>query len=109
MIANDLRGFLDGFVTPPTQFLDQQQQHPNHEFYTWERYSCLLMCYNSLSEEKMDEIVSLETAAEIWSYLKMAYDSKTTARIIGFKTQLQGLRKDNLSVSQYLAQIKGFC
>lgn len=54
----------------------------------------------------MGEIVNLTTAFDIWNSLTRSYDSKTTARIMGLKTQLQKIRKDGLSVTQYLAQIK---
>ncbi|XP_022155181.1 uncharacterized protein LOC111022315 [Momordica charantia] len=108
VIANGLRGYLDGTIMPPPQFLDHHQLQPNPAYYAWERYNRLLMCwiYSSLSEEKMGEVVSLETTHDIWSSLTRVYDSKTTARIMGLKTELQNLRKDGSSVSQYLAKIK---
>lgn len=54
----------------------------------------------------MGEIVSFDTAADIWNSMKWSYGSKTIARIMGLKTQVQKIKKDELSVSQYLAQIK---
>lgn len=54
----------------------------------------------------MGEIVSLDTTSEIWNSLKRAYDSKTTTRIMGHQTQLQCKKKDGLTISQYLSQIK---
>lgn len=108
MLSNGLQGILYGMVTSPPEFLDQQQIQPNLGFQVWERYNRFIMCWisSSLSEEKMAEIVSLEMTTAIWEPLKCTYDSNTIAKIMALKTQLQHIRKDGLSVSQYLSQIK---
>lgn len=84
VIANSLEGFLEGSVPCSSQVLDQNQTQVNPEYPVWQRYNCNLMCwiYSSLSEEKMGEIVNLDSAPAIWHLLKKAYDCNTTARIM---------------------------
>lgn len=62
--------------------------------------------YSSLNEDKLREIIGCSTTFEIWEHLRMVYESSSTARIMGLRSQLQKIRKDGLSVTQYLAQIK---
>lgn len=54
----------------------------------------------------MGEIVGYESAFEIWEVVRTVYESSSTARIMGLRSQLQKIKKDGLSVSQYLAQIE---
>lgn len=62
--------------------------------------------YSSLNEDKLGEIIGCSSAYEIWEHLRIVYESSSTAMIMGLRSQLQKIRKDGLSVSQYLAQIK---
>ncbi|MDV3143411.1 MAG: hypothetical protein Q8761_03240 [Sweet potato little leaf phytoplasma] len=59
-----------------------------------------------MNEDKIGEIIGCTTAFEIWDHLRNVYESSSTARIMGLRSQLQKIRKDGLTVSQYLAQIK---
>lgn len=104
MLANGLSGFLDRSILAPLQFLDQNQTQPNFEYLGWERYNRFIDLYSSLSEEKMGEIISLKFMADIWASLTRSYDSNTTVRIMDLKTQLQKIKMDGLSVTQYLAK-----
>ncbi|XP_038887133.1 uncharacterized protein LOC120077323 [Benincasa hispida] len=54
----------------------------------------------------MGEIVGYESAFDIWEALRTVYESSSIAPIMGFCSQLQKIKKDGLTVSQYLAQIK---
>lgn len=75
VLANGLSGFLDGSIPAPPKFLDLNNTQSNPNYLGWERYNCFIMCwfYSSLFEEKIGEIVSLESTSEIWSSLTRSY------------------------------------
>lgn len=62
--------------------------------------------YASLNEDKFGEIIGCSMAYEIWEHLCVVYESSSTTMIMGLRSQLQKIRKDGLTVLQYLAQIK---
>lgn len=59
-----------------------------------------------MNADKLGKIIGCSTAFEIWEHLRTVYESPSTARIMGLRSQLQKIRKDGLLVSQYHAQIK---
>lgn len=62
--------------------------------------------YSSLTEEKMSEIISLSTTANVWDSFCKSYSFVSTTRVISLKYQLQQIKKTGLSATQYLAKIK---
>lgn len=54
----------------------------------------------------MGEIVGCNKAREIWEFMRRVYESSSTTRIMGIRAQLERIKKDGLTVSWYLSQIK---
>lgn len=55
------------------------------------------------------QIVGLENSRDIWDALELSFASQTKAKIMQYKLQLQTLKKGNLSMREYLNQIKYCC
>lgn len=95
-MGHGFEGFIDDTIPSPPRYLDPQQY--NRMIMSW--------FYSSHNEDEMGEIVGFNTAFEIWESLCTVYESSSTTRIMGLRSQLQKIKKDGLFVSQYLAQIK---
>ncbi|KAK3172181.1 hypothetical protein Dsin_033033 [Dipteronia sinensis] len=61
---------------------------------------------SSLTPMMTSYIVNYGTAYEIREALSKHFDSTSTARILGFKSQLTNLRKESTTINQYLFQFK---
>ncbi|KAL5820728.1 hypothetical protein ACOSQ3_022610 [Xanthoceras sorbifolium] len=66
------------------------------------------MCwiYNALTPRTTSYIVSCGTAYEIWEALSKHFESTSTARILGLRSQLTNLKKEGVTIGQYLFQFK---
>ncbi|KAL6332321.1 hypothetical protein AAG906_004885 [Vitis piasezkii] len=65
--------------------------------------------YASLSEDIMPQIVGYSTTVEIWNALNQIYYASSMARVIELHIKLQTLRKDGLSVGEYIQKLKSIC
>ncbi|XP_049390293.1 uncharacterized protein LOC125854762 [Solanum stenotomum] len=61
---------------------------------------------SSLSEETIPIIIGLSTAKAVWDALAAAFSSPSNTRILNLHMQLQNLKQDDLSVTQYLHKVK---
>ena len=68
IIANGLENFTDGTNPYPSYYLDHQMVLENPQFTQWKRTNRLVMSwlYASLIENVMAQIVSHNTAFDIW-------------------------------------------
>ena len=84
IIANGFEEYIDGSHPCPSKFLDLQRQQINPEYTFWQRINRLIMSWldSSLTESKVAQIVSCNTAFEIWSSLERTYASTSRSRII---------------------------
>lgn len=108
IIANGFEEYIDGSHPCPSKFLDLQRQQINPEYTLWQRINRLIMSwlYSSLTESKVAQIVSCNTAFEIWGSLERTYASTSRSRIIELRTELQNIRKDGLSADEYIFKLK---
>lgn len=104
MYVYSLEGFIDGTIPCPSQYLDNLTHQSNPKFQAWQRcnHSVMTILYASLIEEKMGEIVSFTTAYYMWHSLRRSYESSSYS----LKVQLQKIRKDSLTITQYLVKFK---
>ena len=61
--------------------------------------------YTSLSEDIMAQIVGYSTAMEIRNALNQIYSTSSMARV----TKLQTLKKDGISIGEYIQKLKSIC
>ncbi|CAA0833450.1 Unknown protein, partial [Striga hermonthica] len=106
-----LEQYISREASPPSQYTidpDSHQSVINGDFLLWQRQDQLLASWllSSLSEGILIQTVGLNTAREIWHFLETSFSSQTTAKLMQYKIQLQGLKKNNLTMSQYLNQMK---
>ncbi|RVX22862.1 hypothetical protein CK203_008411 [Vitis vinifera] len=77
IIANGLEDFIEGETPIPAKFLDDAQL-----------------------------IVEYKTAQEIWGALNRVYQSPSVATVLRLNSQLQKIKKEGITISEYLARIK---
>ena len=65
--------------------------------------SCI---YSSLTPTMVGRIVEYKTAWEIWGALNIVYQSPSIATMLGLNSQLQKIKKEGITISEYLARIK---
>ena len=65
--------------------------------------------YASLFEDIMAQIVGYSTAMEIWNALNQIYFVSSMVWVTEIHTKLQKLRKDGLSVGEYIQKLKSIC
>ena len=51
-------------------------------------------------------IVEYKTAQEIWGALNRVYQSPSVATVLRLNSQLQKIKKEGITISEYLARIK---
>ncbi|KAK6141030.1 hypothetical protein DH2020_025211 [Rehmannia glutinosa] len=111
-----IRGYgLEDFITKannrPSELLtdDEGKEIPNPSFIAWQRQDQLLASWilSSLSDSILTLMVGLESAKEIWHTLETNFTSQNTAKQMQLKLQLQTLRKNNMSIRDYLSKMKG--
>lgn len=98
---------------PPRYLLDEEteEMRANPAYAAWHRQDQLLSAWlqSSLSESTMVMVVGLDSSHKIWQALETNYSSQSKAKIMQYKLQLQTLKKENLSMTDYLNKIKTCC
>ena len=108
IIANGLEDFIEGETPIPTKFLDDTQLQINPLFIQWEQMNRLVMSwtYSSLTPTMVGRTVEYKTAQEIWGALNNVYQSPSIATMLGLNSQLQKIKKEGITIYEYLAHIK---
>ncbi|RVW56403.1 Retrovirus-related Pol polyprotein from transposon RE1 [Vitis vinifera] len=108
IIANGLEDFIEGETPIPAKFLDDAQLQVNPLFIQWERTNILVMSwiYYSLTPAMVGRIVEYKTAQEIWGALNRVYQSPSVTTVLRLNSQLQKIKKEGITISEYLAHIK---
>ena len=65
--------------------------------------------YVSLFEDIMAQIVGYSTAMEIWNALNQIYFVSSMVWVTEIHTKLQKLKKDGLSIGEYIQKLKSIC
>lgn len=84
---------------------------PNPAFLAWRRQDQLLASWiqSSLTKNIMVLMVGLTTTCEIWKALETSFANQSRVKVMQYKFQLQPIKKDNLSMRDFLAKIKELC
>ncbi|KAK1642790.1 hypothetical protein QYE76_060595 [Lolium multiflorum] len=112
-----LLGFVDGTFPCPAEEIDNPKvaddaQAPrrlyNPEFTAWHQQdAAILSAIMSTSTESVQGILLFaSTSAEAWSSLAASFSSQSTARYMGIRSQLQDLKKLDMSASVYFNKIQ---
>ncbi|KAJ9692772.1 hypothetical protein PVL29_011723 [Vitis rotundifolia] len=120
VIASGFDDILDGTRPCPPHFLPDPNSTSattfkspvvNPEYITWQRQNRLVMSwiYSSLTESMMTQIMSYNTAHEIWKSLRQSFASASRAHIMELRLHLQTIRKGGLSMLDYMLRIRNIC
>lgn len=114
-ILSGIRGLgLDYLLhedTPiPPRVLEIGESTPvsNPLFVTWSRQDQLLFSFllASMTECVQSQMIGCATAAQLWMRVTRLFASRSKARVMQFKLQLQTLKKGGQSMKDYLSKMK---
>ena len=63
---------------------------------------------SSLSEGALTLVVGLGSARDIWSAVETNFARRSTAKVMQYRQQLQNLRKDSLTMSEYISKMRTY-
>ncbi|CAA0834855.1 Unknown protein, partial [Striga hermonthica] len=75
----------------------------------WQRQDQLLASWFSLSESILISVIGLNSSNEIWKALEASFSTRSKARTMHYRIQLQNLKKGNLNIKEYVNKIKVCC
>ncbi|KAI0516543.1 hypothetical protein KFK09_009220 [Dendrobium nobile] len=99
--ANGFSAYLDPRSTV-------ENENPNHDSTSWritDQNLATAMC-STISPEILPYVIHLESTHEIWSTLQVRFQSTNRSKIIQLKNELHNISMQNLSMTQYLTEIK---
>ncbi|KAM6552896.1 hypothetical protein CsatB_013658 [Cannabis sativa] len=107
--GSKLQRFLEPDRTPP-QFLPEEDKAVNRvsaEYKDWDQQDSILVSWllSSMSEKILTRIVGCETAAQIWSTLKVYVTTLNHPNIGQYRTLLRSTKMQN-SLGDFLPKIK---
>ena len=105
-----LSGLLDGSVNAPSRMIvdDKGKSILNPAFEEFEIQDSSLASWllSSVSSSVLPELVGYDTAAQIWSRLEQIFSAKSDSKILSYRNQLTNQHKGELTMRDYLANIK---
>ncbi|KAK3012746.1 hypothetical protein RJ639_008094 [Escallonia herrerae] len=109
----NLHGHIDGASSPPPKTIVSPTAEnlliPNPEYEAWFKKDQLLLSwlfFASLTEEIFPYIIGLSTSQEVWTALAHSFGSVSQNRQLQLYIKLQELKKNDLSISEYLHKAK---
>ncbi|PKU87515.1 Retrovirus-related Pol polyprotein from transposon TNT 1-94 [Dendrobium catenatum] len=103
--ANDFESFLE----PPLQtFTDQDPLDPESDVYKWRLTDRNLAAAisSTISATVIPYVMHLESCHEIWTALQIRFQSANRSKVMQLKNELQNISMRNLSMQDYLMEIK---
>ncbi|KAK3028727.1 hypothetical protein RJ639_038618 [Escallonia herrerae] len=108
----NLHGHIDGSSFPPPKTIVSLTAKNllirNPEYKAWFKKDQLLLSwiFSSLTEEIFPYIIVLSTSQEVWTALSHSFGSVSQNRQLQLYIELQELKKNELSISEYLHKVK---
>ena len=108
-----LEAFITGETDPPPRLIpdqDGESMVSNPAFTTWQRQDRRVAGWllSSLSENALTLVVGLRSARDIWCALETNFASRSTAKVMQYSQQMQNLKKDALSMTEYLGKMRTY-
>lgn len=96
----------------PSRMVDAEDSTPtlNPMFVTWGRQDQLLFSFllASMVEGVQGQMIGCTTAAQLWMRVTHLFASRSKARVMQFKLQLQTLKKGGQPMKDYLSKMKNY-
>ncbi|KZV45700.1 hypothetical protein F511_26726 [Dorcoceras hygrometricum] len=82
----------------------------NPNFITWNRQDQLLFSFllASMSESVQSQMIGCHTSSQLWTRVTQLFATRSKARAMQYKLQLQTLKKGGLGMKDYLSKMKGY-
>ncbi|KAI4312577.1 hypothetical protein MLD38_037383 [Melastoma candidum] len=108
IVAAGFEDYIFGKTSPPQEFFDTEGLIFNPEFKIWQRTDKAVMSllFSALQSEPLSLVVCCATSSEVWDTLKNRYESVAPSRVMNLKMQMQQLKKEGKSMTQYLNTLK---
>lgn len=108
-----LEGFLTGETDPPEQMIlhtDGESMVVNPAFVAWQRQDRRVAGWllSSLSESALTLVVGLRSARDIWRALETNFASRSTAKVMQYRQQMQTLKKEGLTMTEFLGKMRTY-
>lgn len=110
--CHKLSGFIDGSISPPSKYLSSQENtftptmNPEYDSQFLKDQTLLAWILSSLNKEVFPYIIRLTSSFEVWKALAHAFGSISQNRQLQSNIELQELKHNDISVSQYLQKSK---
>lgn len=106
----DYEGFLNGESKCPNIFLsskgDDDILNPDYKKWNLIDQNLASTLYSTISTSILPYVLALNTCVEIWSTIEKRLLSTNRARLQQIKNELHNLTMGNMSMAQYLLEIK---
>ncbi|KAF8402888.1 hypothetical protein HHK36_010980 [Tetracentron sinense] len=106
LIGYDLEGYVDGTITAPPRTLSDGSTNPAYT--SWRKQDQVLLGWllSSISETVLPQVVGLASSRAVWVMLENQFASRSRARIMQIRRELQTMRKGNLTMVDYFQKAK---
>ncbi|KAF8380637.1 hypothetical protein HHK36_028126 [Tetracentron sinense] len=104
----DLKGYVDGTIPCPPRILSAVDTTINPAYLAWQKQDQVLLGWllSSLSETVLAQVVGLTSTRAVWQTLEKHYASRSRARIMQIRREIQTMRKGSLSMAEYFLRAK---
>ncbi|PKU70985.1 Retrovirus-related Pol polyprotein from transposon TNT 1-94 [Dendrobium catenatum] len=99
--ANGYAGYLTGAVSPPPD-----EHSTDYARWHLEDSNLLSALYSTISQQILPYILTSSTSHEAWQILERRLQPTCRSRVIQLKNELHNVRLKDLTIPQYLTQIK---
>ncbi|RVW93071.1 Retrovirus-related Pol polyprotein from transposon RE1 [Vitis vinifera] len=87
-----------GILVPNPKFRDYQ--HQDHLLISW--------LLSSSGSVLLPQVVGCSSAFEVWNTISHNFNSQSSAKVMFYKSQMQMLKKDGLTMRDYLTKMKNY-
>ncbi|KAF6152137.1 hypothetical protein GIB67_031459 [Kingdonia uniflora] len=104
----DLEGYVDGTIPCPPRTLSTTDSTIDPAYLQWQKQDQILLGWllSSLSRIALTHVVGLSTSRAVWDALQKHYASKSRARIMQLRRELQTMRKGSKPMKDYFLHAK---
>lgn len=110
ILGYGLEGYIYGNQQIPARTItnDSGVLIPNPSYIVYQRQDKLLVSWllASISPSYLPQLIGCTSSREIWITIAQQFSSQSTAKIMYYKKQIQNLKKEGLSMKDYLTKMK---
>lgn len=105
--GEDLFHFIDGSVSPPSEFLPNQTTIVNLAYTSWRRTDQLMLSvlFSSLSNFVIGHVLLSNTSKELWNSLAVMFASQSQAKEFNIYFQLTHLSQGSQNITEYFGKV----